>query len=865
MESAAGFRLIFSKVRGSGRGWPAVLSRRRRRLDFVPMHVLAVDTSTSYVVAGVVDVPAPDTAGSRSGTGSVSGSRQGELRTLAQRCVHSPRGHMEILTPGIVECLAEAGLSPADLDAVVVGTGPGPFTGLRVGMATAAAFGEALSVPVHGVESHVAVASGGVVGPVAVGAADPTVLVVSDARRREWYWSVVDTRSGRTVEGPAVTSPGVLTAEHPSATAAVTREVAGGKVAVPEGWNCVDSDAYPTPEGLVAAALHRVTAAGLTRPGTPLRALYLRRPDAVVPVRRPVSEALDFSGVDLDEAVGTPVVTALTVEDAEACAGIEALSFEGDSPWSADAFRSEITAGHTRYIGLFREGELLGFAGMAMTGPLSDPEFEIHTIALAPLARGHGWSVLLMDPLMELADRHGGPVFLEVRTDNAPAVGLYRRYGFEVTGVRKGYYQPSGADAYTMRRPARGTRELPGRSASSGVDGNAAALRDDVAPVVPDGGVLTVLGVESSCDETGVGIVELGSDGTVTMVSNRVASSMEQHARFGGVVPEIASRAHLEAFVPTLQAARADLEAATGRTRPDAVAATVGPGLAGALLVGAAAAKACAAAWGVPFYGVNHLGGHVAVDTLHTGDPGQDAGVPGDLPHAVALLVSGGHTQILEVRGTGRPMKELGSTLDDAAGEAYDKVARLLGLGYPGGPVIDRLASGGDPEAVRFPRGLSRTSGQEYDFSFSGLKTAVARYVEQAGRRGETVPVQDLCASFQEAVVDVLTARAVRACRDTGARVLLLGGGVSANRRLRELAAQRCADAGITLHVPEPALCTDNGVMTATLAAHLIRAGAAPSGLGAATDPSLDVEVPLVRPAVAPGRADSLAVERVEG
>ena len=197
----------------------------------------------------------------------------------------------------------------------------------------------------------------------------------------------------------------------------------------------------------------------------------------------------------------------------------------------------------------------------------------------------------------------------------------------------------------------------------------------------------------------------------------------------------------------------------------------------------------------------------------------------------------------------GRPMKELGSTLDDAAGEAYDKVSRLLGLGYPGGPVIDRLAKQGDPNAIRFPRGLSRAEDMRgehrYDFSFSGLKTAVARYVEAAERNGEVISVEDVCASFQEAVVDVLTTKTVMACEDTGAQTLLLGGGVAANSRLRELAEQRCADKGIELRVPRFALCTDNGVMIAALAAQLIHEGAQPSGLDTATDTSLEVETPL--------------------
>lgn len=346
---------------------------------------------------------------------------------------------------------------------------------------------------------------------------------------------------------------------------------------------------------------------------------------------------------------------------------------------------------------------------------------------------------------------------------------------------------------------------------------------------------MIILGVESSCDETGVGIVRL-VDGNIEVLANVVASSMQEHARFGGVVPEIASRAHLEAMQPVMREALAT----AGIEKPDCVAATVGPGLAGALLVGASAAKAYAAAWGVDFYGVNHLGGHVAVADLD-GEP---------LPHCVALLVSGGHTQLLEVDKVGAPMRELGATLDDAAGEAYDKVARLLHLGYPGGPVIDRVARSGDKSAIAFPRGLAKKhelrGEHRFDFSFSGLKTAVARYVEQAEREDRVIDIADVCASFQEAVCDVLTQKAVLACEETGAKVLLLGGGVAANSRLRELAFRRCQSKGIELRVPPLQLCTDNGVMIATLAAQLIHEGATPSPWTVGTDTCLEVETPLV-------------------
>jgi N6-L-threonylcarbamoyladenine synthase len=335
-----------------------------------------------------------------------------------------------------------------------------------------------------------------------------------------------------------------------------------------------------------------------------------------------------------------------------------------------------------------------------------------------------------------------------------------------------------------------------------------------------------VLGIETSCDETGVGIVR----GT-TLLADAIASSVEEHARFGGVVPEVASRAHLEAMVPMIRRA---LDTAGVRADDlDAIAVTAGPGLAGALLVGVAAAKAYALALGKPLYGVNHLSSHIAVDLLENG--------PLDEP-AVALLVSGGHSSVLFVpRVGGQVVTELGATVDDAAGEAYDKIARLLGLPFPGGPHIDRLARDGDPAAIAFPRSMTGAGDPPYAFSFSGLKTAVARWVERRERDGEPVPRADVAASFQEAVVDVLSAKAVRAARDHGVDYLLLGGGVAANSRLRALAAERCERAGLRLRVPRPGLCTDNGAMVAALGAQLVAAGAAPSTLAIPADPSMPI------------------------
>lgn len=351
-----------------------------------------------------------------------------------------------------------------------------------------------------------------------------------------------------------------------------------------------------------------------------------------------------------------------------------------------------------------------------------------------------------------------------------------------------------------------------------------------------------VLGIETSCDETGIGIVR-----GRRLLSNTIASSMDEHARYGGVVPEVAARAHLEALGPSITTALA--EASVALDEIDAVAVTSGPGLAGALMVGIGAAKALAVSLDRPLYAVNHLVGHIAADILDPDAP------PLEYP-TVALLVSGGHTSLLLVRDLTSDVELLGETMDDAAGEAFDKVARLLGLPYPGGPEIDRAADGsagtpGDPAAIAFPRGLSRASDMaqhRYDFSFSGLKTAVARWTEQRAVRQSqepdvdwTVPVADVAASFREAVVDVLITKALAACADHGVPRLLLGGGVVANRRLREVAIRRADAAGVTLRIPPLSLCTDNGAMIAALASELIMAGREPSTWDFGADSTLPV------------------------
>ncbi|MGO4955925.1 tRNA (adenosine(37)-N6)-threonylcarbamoyltransferase complex transferase subunit TsaD [Luteococcus sp. Sow4_B9] len=342
-----------------------------------------------------------------------------------------------------------------------------------------------------------------------------------------------------------------------------------------------------------------------------------------------------------------------------------------------------------------------------------------------------------------------------------------------------------------------------------------------------------ILGIESSCDETGVGIVR-GNE----LLANEVASSVEQHVRFGGVVPEVASRAHLEAMVPALE--RALAAADVDLSELDGIAVTAGPGLMGALVVGLASAKALAAYTNKPLYGLNHLAGHVAVDLLDHGPLPTPAG---------ALLVSGGHTELLVVNDIATDIVQVGGTIDDAAGEAYDKVARVLGLPYPGGPVIDKAAQQGDPKAIRFPRGLTTKKDLEkhrFDYSFSGLKTAVSRWVETRERDGLDLPINDVAASFQEAVCDVLTAKAVDLCEHHGLEHFLIGGGVAANSRLRTLLEERMAAAGVELRRPRPGLCTDNGAMIAVLGSEVVKKGGKPSSMDIGANSGLPISTILV-------------------
>ena len=473
--------------------------------------------------------------------------------------------------------------------------------------------------------------------------------------------------------------------------------------------------------------------------------------------------------------------------DLQAIFEIEAASF-GSTAWPFEMMQTELAPNPSRnYFVATLDGAVVGYAGI---GVVDGHEADVMTIAVSDSHRGAGLGRRLMNRLIDVAaKRQAREMFLEVRADSPVPQALYRSLGFEQIDLRKGYYQPEGIDAVIMRLDLSARiRELA-----------QARLSEPV-----------VLGIESSCDETGVGIVR-GN----TLLANAVSSSMDAHARFGGVVPEVAARAHLEAIKPTLD--QALKTAGLSINEIDAIAVTNGPGLAGALMVGVGAAKALAVATGKPIYAVNHLVGHVGVDVLERGEVHTPT---------VALLVSGGHTSLLLVRDLIEDVELLGETIDDAAGEAFDKSAKLLGLPYPGGPGLSRLAEQGNPAAYKLPRPLLHSG--DLDFSFAGLKTAVLTQSKKIGAAAQTegAPERaDLAASTQAAIVEVLCKKAMAALQNTGLRRLVVAGGVGANRELRRQLNALCEKARVRVHYPELHLCTDNGAMIAMAAAMRLQAG----------------------------------------
>jgi N6-L-threonylcarbamoyladenine synthase len=483
---------------------------------------------------------------------------------------------------------------------------------------------------------------------------------------------------------------------------------------------------------------------------------------------------------------------------AQVCA-IEAATF-GD-PWSAGMFRHELTAPGRHWLVAEKGGEIVGYAG----GWALDDEAHLMNLAVGEGSRGEGIGRALLGALGERLRTAGvARLTLEVRTSNLRAISLYEAVGLRGVGVREGYYADTGEDALIM------WGDLP-----------VAAAR----------GRSLLLAIESSCDETAAAVVRDGRE----VLSDVVASQVDFHARFGGVVPEIASRKHTEAIVGVVDEAMRLAGEALGRSGPltfdelDGIGVTYGPGLVGALVVGLSYAKGLALATGLPLVGVNHLEGHIFANVL--ADPAVE-------PPLVALVVSGGHTSLVHMPEWG-VYRTMGETLDDATGEAFDKVAKVLGLGYPGGPVLSRLAADGDAGAIDFPRAMLRSG--DYAFSLSGLKTAVINHIRHEREAGRDIDIPDLAASFQAAIVDVQVAKAVRAVKETGATAFCLAGGVAANPALRDALRSAIEPLGVKVSVPPLSLCTVNASMMGA-AAHYRFIGGERLGLVGEAVPGLRLD-----------------------
>lgn len=805
------------------------------------------------------------------------------------------QSNVELVSTALA-CLSEAGLAMADVDVVLVGRGPGSFTGVRIGVATAKGLACGLSRPLLGTSALDAVAwnawSSGVRG---------LVGVVGDAMRGEVYpgiYQLTDDGAERTFTVETVAKADACVAawaERPDRDELQLTgdglkkyrarfEAAGFSRYVDEAlW-------HPTGEGLLRAALPALavlaappstsdaTAASATKdptapsdlgsrmsspgPNNPLSSPTAGDPALVLPIYTRLSDAEEnerqrLGLAESPDAAKTGVFEGLadihtqlrpmSVNDLEQVAALEADAFVGGvhKPWKRDMFYEELSLpGRTWWVAHDR-GDIVGFAG----GVLAGERIEVMDLAVARERRREGIASRLVERVAYDGQMLGATeISLEVHEGNASARGLYESLGLVQVGRRRNYYG-AGNDAIIMSAAlplvvdaARvGERPEPGPSVRPWPI-EAGERSDEQSRAIADAGPL-VLAIESSCDETAMAII----DGHGAICANVVATQIDFHARFGGVVPEIASRKHTEAIVGVFEETLAQAGAHFGvdtLTPADlaAVGVTAGPGLVGALVVGVAFAKGLCAACALPLVPVHHLEGHLMANLFAERDL---------RPPFVASLVSGGNTMLVHVRDWG-DYEVLGTTIDDAVGEAFDKVAKALGLGYPGGPVISKLAAEGNPRAIDFPRAMLHS--HDYRFSLSGLKTAVITHIQAENRAGRPIHVPDLAASFQAAVVDVQVAKAATAVEEYGVGDFCVGGGVAANPALRAAYQERFDRMGVRMCAAPLVVCGDNGAMIALVALRNLRAGVtAPLTLDAAPNAQLGAWSSNEPPLIAPG------------
>ena len=796
-------------------------------------YVLAFDTANEVIAIGLGKLE----AATRS------------IECVASVEVEARRASNTQLLPRIDELCAQAGVGRGEIACVAVGRGPGSFTGVRIALACAKGIASALEVGLVGVSSLDAVAWG------AWKASERgSLLVVADAMRREVY-PVEYRLSDAGVE--RVTADRVIKAEafaeELDASGGSDRLIAGDALRkyadLFEGAGALLPEALWTPTGAgLLLALQAAWRAGECDSFDAAR----HDPAFALPVYTRLSDAEENERVRLaridDGLAGKRGSRHVTMNDtaiANARANGEGIAYKpldarhvadvaaletvvmGSDAWNGALVADELGRADRVWwaayaadpkMPLSAEAPLVGYAG----GWVVDGDLQILKVGVDPAWRRHGIARVLLARVADDARNLGARTSsLEVRAANAGAQALYAALGYEVLGRRPRYYS-DGEDALIMRGP------LPTITLAAVPNGMVADAQPgcasgpgatEVTPYGENGEAAVdrplILAIESSCDETAAAII----DGGEVLRSDVVATQVDFHARFGGVVPEIASRKHIEAICgvcdEALDVAAASLGRPCLRWRDlDAVAVTYAPGLVGALVVGVAFAKG--AAWGadIPFIVVNHLEGHLYANKI---------GRPDFAPPAVVSLVSGGNTMLVHMADWG-DYRVLGATIDDAVGEAFDKVAKALGLGYPGGPVVSKFAAEGDPDAIPFPRAMLHSG--DLRFSLSGLKTAVVTYINNERTVGRELNVPDICASFTAAVVDVQVAKARTALRETGAPTFCLGGGVAANPTLRAAYEQMCAEEGVRLVMPPLASCGDNAGMIAEVALDRYRAGA---------------------------------------
>lgn len=781
--------------------------------DGGPLTVLAVDTSTDMLACAVARIGA-----------QADGARGVDVLASGD---HLCRRHAnEQLVNTALDYLSQAGLAMGDVDAVLVGRGPGSFTGVRIGIATAKGLACGLGSALYGASTLDAVAWG------AWSAGERgLVAVVGDAMRGEVYPGVYlldDAGAHRTFDAERVVKADEAVRELADradvAELALTgdglkkyrdRFEAAGLARVLD-----ESLWHPTAQGLVRAW----AASPVRGSGDPALVLpiYTRLSDAEENERKRLGlkapASVEVTGVDDALADRHLQLRPMSVNDLPAVAALESESYVGaaHTPWTEHMFYDELSQPGRSWWVAHDLGTIIGFAG----GQLAGDDFEVTDVVVARDRRRQGIASRLVSRICY--DAHvlnAATASLEVDEKNAPARAAYASLGFEEVGRRRAYYGeghdalilkvalPLAADAeHTLDHvePSASIRPWPIQ-----VGERDAKARERLAAA----GDL-VLSIESSCDETAMAVID--SHGEIC--ANVVATSIDFHARFGGVVPEIASRKHVEAIVGVFEEVMAQAghhfgcDTLTPRDL-SCVGVTAGPGLVGALVVGVAFAKGLCAATGLPLTAVNHLEGHLLANLFET---------PDLTPPFVASLVSGGNTMLVHVRDWG-DYQVLGATIDDAVGEAFDKVAKALGLGYPGGPVISKLAAKGNKKAIHFPRAMMHS--HDYRFSLSGLKTAVITYIEGENKAGRPINLPDLAASFEAAVIDVQVSKAIAAVDETGVSDFCVGGGVAANPQLRAEYRKKFGRRGVRVTVPPMVVCGDNGAMIAVAALRNYRAG----------------------------------------